>query len=144
MMRRWCTAHLKREPLDRFKRQMGKDCIHLVGIAADEGKRIREEKDKRYPLVEWGMTEADCLAYCKERGYYQSPCAYDVCKRMSCFLCPLMNNTQIKYLVNQRPELWEKIKELERKIGEPWKEKGTEYYENRFLLPHLEYDLEEI
>ncbi len=32
-----------------------------MGIAADETDRL---KDKCYPLVEWGMTEKDCLAYC--------------------------------------------------------------------------------
>ena len=35
--------------------------IEYLGIAADETKRI---KDKNYPLVEWGMTEKDCLSYC--------------------------------------------------------------------------------
>ena len=44
-----------------------------------EPQRIR---NFRYPLVEWGMTEADCLAYCKERGFDWDG-LYDIFHRVS-------------------------------------------------------------
>lgn len=65
---RWCTAMLKTRIIDRYLREISKeyDIVQYIGIAADEPQRIHEF---RYPLVEWGMTEADCLIYCKEHGF---------------------------------------------------------------------------
>lgn len=65
---RWCTAMLKQRIIDRYLRDLAKEyeLVQYIGIAADEPQRIR---DFRYPLVEWGMTESDCLTYCKERGF---------------------------------------------------------------------------
>ena len=40
--------------------------MEYVGIAADETKRI---KKTCYPLVEWGMSEKDCLSYCYAGGF---------------------------------------------------------------------------
>lgn len=59
---RWCTAMLKQRIIDRYLRNLAKkyELVQYIGIAADEPQRIR---NFRYPLVEWGMTEADCLAY---------------------------------------------------------------------------------
>ncbi len=131
IFRRWCTNDLKIVPIKAFDRKF-KNPIHLIGIAADEGKRIRSDPKRRYPLVEWNMTEADCLAYCRERGFFpngKSP--YDHIDRMSCFCCPLSNLKQVEYLVKHRPELWARIKWLEKEIGEPWK-RGTEYYEKKY------------
>ena len=54
---RWCTGQLKThlitKEVNRLKGELG--AIHYVGIAADEAWRC---KDERYPLVEWGITEA--------------------------------------------------------------------------------------
>ena len=130
MLRRWCTKYLKTNIIEKHYR--GALVVNLIGIAADEPKRIRQDQKKRYPLVEWGMTESDCLSYCRSRGFYKSPCAYDVIRRVSCFCCPLMNLSQISYLIHHRPELWDKIVQLEKEIGEPFKEKGTKYYIDRF------------
>lgn len=47
--------------------------IEYVGIAADEQFRLERKRNKSanhvHPLIEWGMTEADCLNYCYEKGY---------------------------------------------------------------------------
>ena len=68
---RWCTAMLKTRIISQYLRELSKEytLVQYIGIAADEPKRIREH---RYPLVEWGMTEADCLDYCRERGFTTS------------------------------------------------------------------------
>ena len=60
---RWCTGILKTRIVAAYLKELKKEytVIEYVGIAADETKRI---KDKNYPLVEWGMTEQDCLSYC--------------------------------------------------------------------------------
>lgn len=63
---RWCTAYLKRDAVKKMMRGFSKQVNQYIGIASDEPKRI---KDKKYPLVDWGWTEADCLEYCKEKGF---------------------------------------------------------------------------
>ena len=86
---RWCTAMLKTRIIAKYLRELSQEytLVQYIGIAADEPKRIREH---RYPLVEWGMTEADCLAYCRERGFdWEGLC--DIFHRVSCWCCPLQS-----------------------------------------------------
>lgn len=137
---RWCTA-LKREAIKKYERQKGyskSNTIQYIGIAADEPNRITKDVlNKRYPLYEWGITEANALKYCKSRGYYPPPNPYDHCNRVSCFCCPFTNQKQIEYLIEHRPELWQIIKDHEiapEICGSQrfqWKLKGTAYFEER-------------
>lgn len=101
---RWCTTHLKTEVIDRYLRQLGEsyELIQYVGIAADEPKRKR---DLNYPLIDWGMSEADCLKYCHDRGFTWGG-LYDHKKRVSCWCCPLQSLKDLRYLYEHRPELW--------------------------------------
>ena len=84
---RWCTGILKTRVIDAYLKELRENytLIEYVGIAADETKRI---KDKKYPLVEWGMTEQDCLSYCYERGFDWGG-LYEIFSRVSCWCCPL-------------------------------------------------------
>ena len=60
---RWCTGQLKThliaKEVNRLKKE--KNALHYVGIALDEPDRI---KDEIYPLVDWGITEAQALQIC--------------------------------------------------------------------------------
>lgn len=57
---RWCTGQLKIHLIDREVNRLrgNRQAVHYIGIAADEAYRV---KDKRYPLVEWGISEDDAL-----------------------------------------------------------------------------------
>ena len=79
---RWCAGVMKTRVIKNYLKELKKDyeVIEYVGIAADEPKRI---KTACYPLVEWGMTEQECLAYCYERGFDWGG-LYKVFKRVSC------------------------------------------------------------
>lgn len=63
---RWGTTE-KTKALD----QHNKGNIVLIGIAADEPDRLIKERapGKTFPLAEWGITEAECLAGCYAAGY---------------------------------------------------------------------------
>ena len=104
---RWCTATLKTRVINSYLKSLEKDheLIHYVGIAADEPHRVR---DRRYPLIEWGMTEADCLAYCRERGFDWEG-LYDIFHRVSCWCCPLQSFDEMRKLRKHFPELWEQL-----------------------------------
>ena len=81
--------------------------IEYVGIAADETKRI---KDKNYPLVEWGMTEKDCLSYCYRRGFDWGG-LYEIFSRVSCWCCPLQSLEELRKLYRHFPDLWRQLEE---------------------------------
>lgn len=72
---RWCTSRLKDVPREKYLKPLREkyNIIEYVGIAADEQFRLERKRNKSanhvHPLIEWGMTEADCLNYCYEKGY---------------------------------------------------------------------------
>lgn len=119
---RWCTAYFKRDHIKSYLRQARKEkqVIEYVGIAADEPKRI---KDKRYPLVEWGWTEADCLRYCYERGFDWGG-LYNVFRRVSCWCCPLKGLDELRQLRKHYPELWAQLQEWQ---GQTWRSFRSDY-----------------
>ena len=65
---RWCTGQLKTHLVNKEVNRLKADkaALHYVGVAADEAKRC---KNDIYPLVMWGITEADALQICYDRGF---------------------------------------------------------------------------
>lgn len=125
--RRWCNYELKRRVLSDYDREHGFP-THLVGIAADETKRLKAKRRVRYPLAEWDVTEAECLSYCLARGFYASG-VYAHRARIGCFFCPFQRVSDVRWLRRAHPELWERVKQMESVIGEPWKGRGTGWFE---------------
>ena len=119
---RWCTGTLKIRVLSAYLKELKHkyEIIEYVGIAADEPKRI---KNKCYPLVEWGMTEKDCLAYCYERGFDWGG-LYEIFSRVSCWCCPLQSLSELRKLYEYFPELW---KQLERWDESTWRQFRADY-----------------
>lgn len=116
MFSRWCTRELKTDVIAKYIRDLKKsyDVIQYVGIAYDEPERKR---DLNYPLIEWKMTESDCLSYCKDRGFDWGG-LYDIFDRVSCWCCPLQGLEDLRKLRKYRPQLWERLKEMDRIIRE--------------------------
>lgn len=84
--------------------------VEYVGIAYDEQKRAR---DKQYPLIEWQMTEKDCLKYCYDRGFDWDG-LYEHFTRLSCFCCPLQKINHLRNLYFYYPELWQEMKRMDK------------------------------
>lgn len=63
---RWGTTE-KTKVIDRYTA----NAVVLIGIAADEPDRLDKERapNKVFPLADWGVTEAQCLAGCYAAGY---------------------------------------------------------------------------
>ena len=112
---RWCTDRLKTRPRTQFLRDYRKEynIIEYVGIAADEEYRLRrkinDRENKRYPLVDWGMTEADCLQFCYDRGFDWGG-LYEKFSRVSCWCCPLQSLPELRVLYHEFPDKWEQLK----------------------------------
>lgn len=115
---RWCTQALKKSVISKhfsgYKKQ-GYEIVEYHGIAIDEPARLNKNKEKNvvYPLAEWNMTEAECLQYCYDKGYDWGG-LYEKFDRVSCWCCPNSNLKELKNLCLHFPDLWEKLKEMDR------------------------------
>ena len=112
---RWCTSRLKDQPRERFLAKLREQytVYSYVGIAADEEYRLKRQRNKDpfhiHPLVEWGMTEADCLQYCYDRGFDWEG-LYKIFHRVSCWCCPLQSLDELRKLHEHFSGLWEQLK----------------------------------
>lgn len=126
---RWCTSRLKDAPREKFLSLLKKQytVIEYVGIAADEEYRLKRKVNKkenvRHPLVEWGMTENECLRYCYEKGFDWNG-LYKYFKRVSCWCCPLQPLSELRILYNYYPELWKQLREWDDKT---WRKFRADY-----------------
>lgn len=139
---RWGTSG-KLSAINKHYKENYKDetIVEYVGVAADEPARVeksrvnRQKTAKIYPLVEWGMTEKDCLEYCYSHGWnwqeegYE---LYDLLDRVSCWCCANKNQKELKNIYEHLPKYWEKLKWYEDKCQIPYKGKGVEYFEKKF------------
>ena len=116
---RWCTGQLKTHLMDKEVNRLKKEknAIHCVGIAADEAKRCKDDPHLRYPLVEWGITEAQALQICYDRGFDFGG-LYEIYHRSSCWLCPLQRIGDLRNLRIHHPELWAHLRELDKRACE--------------------------
>jgi hypothetical protein len=64
---RWCTRQ-KIRTLDYFSKPF-KNFVQCIGFAKDEDHRAIKDPKKRYPLIEYNVSEKEALEYCKSLGY---------------------------------------------------------------------------
>lgn len=125
---RWGTTR-KQQTLDAHSR--GAAAVY-IGFAADEPHRIQGLSPPKFaPLEEWGLTEADCLSYCRERGWWwlqASPAAeggyidlYDILDRVSCWCCSNKNRKELKNIYTYLPDYWERLKAIQARLDRPMK-----------------------
>ncbi len=118
-MRRWCTG-LKARALDRYVADIP-DVTACIGFAADEAHRAagptmsRKPYRRRYPLIEWNVTEDEALRYCRRQGYDWGG-VYDVFRRVSCYCCPLQRIGELRKLRQHFPNLWQHMLDLDGQI----------------------------
>lgn len=126
---RWHTER-KLRLLNRYTKQ--KEATVYVGIAIDEPLRLeRLASNKTSPLAVAGMTEADCLQYCHDRGYYWYENGielYSILDRVSCWCCSNKNLTELRNMWMFLPEYWQRLKDLQSKIPRPMKKYKNKKY----------------
>ena len=109
---RWCTTLMKQN----IMRKHCRGHIEYHGIAIDEKHRAENNKTNRiikYPLIDFGMTEQDCLKYCYDKGFDWGG-LYEKFNRVSCWCCPLSRLGELKTLYNDYPDLWKELKRLDK------------------------------
>lgn len=123
----WCGGKVRWRMSDMIQRitsftdQFDK-VIQYVGIAADETWRPTD-KEKIYPLKEWGMTEADCLRYCFDHGWSWDEDGkeiYDYFSRSSCWCCNQKRIGDYRNMYHFFPKYWGLLKGMQSRIDRPF------------------------
>ncbi len=109
---RWCTGRKR----DALNRGCGRDSIKYIGYSIDELKRtqiaLRRDKRCKFPLIEWGWSEKDCLNYCYEKGFDWEG-LYKHFRRVSCWCCPFQGINELRNLRKYFPNLWKRLLEMQ-------------------------------
>ena len=130
---RWGTTGKLSAIKKHYKNTYGDEQIYeYIGIAYDEQDRIIDNPYKLYPLVEWNMTEKDCLQYCYNNGYNWEEDGielYSVLDRVSCWCCSNKNLKELKNIYQYLPKYWQMLRGLQSRIDRPMKGNGKSIFE---------------
>lgn len=135
---RWGTSSKLRTIKKHYKDTYGdEEIFEYVGIAFDEPDRVQDDPHKLYPLVEWQMTEKDCLQYCYDKGYNWLEGdieLYSILDRVSCWCCSNKNLKELKNIYEYLPQYWQMLRGLQSRIDRPIKGEGKSVFdlEKRF------------
>ncbi len=119
--RPWCSKELKVQVM----RNLYRGSVQYIGIAKNESERHSQLTDMvRSPLVEQGVTEAECMDICTDLGLVAP--TYLQSKRNGCWFCPFQPYEQLRLLRKQHPELWEILLRWDMDATIPFKRVGSE------------------
>lgn len=103
--------------IERYIKKQKEDVIQYIGYTKDEKSNVRQDikwkyhsneiKGKRFPLIDWAMSEQDCYSYCYENGILNP--LYNYFDRLGCYLCPKQSEKSLRILKENFPEQWEEL-----------------------------------
>lgn len=114
MARRQCTSEYKLKPIKAKVRELlgyvhptpvprGVVAEQAIGISTDEIGRARDSGigylRSVFPLLDLGMSRADCERYLKSRGW-------DSVEKSACIGCPFHGNAQWRHIRDTQPQEW--------------------------------------
>lgn len=109
---RWCTSQFKIRPIHKFIKSVaaGGPIVQLLGIAADEAHRARENLDphiqNRFPLIEADLDRDGCIRLIQAVGL-------PVPRKSGCFFCPFLTKKGFADLKRKHPDLFERAVRIE-------------------------------
>jgi hypothetical protein len=146
--RRHCTRDFKIAPVERKVRELlgmrrvpktaGPLVEMWIGISTDEASRIKPNRrpwiSTRWPLIEAGMSRADCFAWMARHGYPEPP-------RSACTFCPFKDDDSWLALTPEEfADAVEKEKELQAAYAKASTFRGVPYlHESRIPLGEVSF-----
>jgi len=120
MVRRQCTRSYKVAPLRRKIRELwiaaGRPTTPVeqwLGISRDEAHRVRSSDvayiQLQYPLIEQGLTRADCQQWLQTHGWPSVPTS-------ACVACPFHSDQRWRQLRDRSPDEWAEAVAFDRAI----------------------------
>lgn len=111
------TREAKIKPINNYLKGISNP-IEFIGYTCDEKSKVRQNIkskylngeiiNKKYPLIDWNMTEDDCRDYCKKNGILNP--LYKYFNRLGCFLCPKQSKKNIEILREYFPEQYDELR----------------------------------
>lgn len=93
--------------------------IQDLGISTDEAHRMKPNREKwitnAYPLIDLGMSRADCIAWALNNGIPEPP-------RSSCVFCPFHSAEEWQRLQRHEPSEYERACKHEDRIRSVWRQ----------------------
>lgn len=112
---KFCSNEWKARPIERYCRSIGlKGGTILIGFSVDEFQRMKGGTQKgkwihSYPLVDAGMSRADCVGLVVSMGWPKPP-------RSSCWMCPYRTDAEWTHLKTVSPDDFERAQALELEV----------------------------
>ena len=117
VQQRRCTDHFKLRPI---RKAVGREVHFLIGFSADEISRTKKKRtywaEESYPLIELGLTGADCQRLISSEGM-------TIPLKSSCYICPFQPPFEWHWLKSNHPDLFQKALDLEAR----WHEKKPQF-----------------
>lgn len=110
----WCNSILKIRTINKYTKSLNDEFTSYIGIAVDETKRLNKnrrgnkQEHIRYPLAEWGVTEAQAKSYLEEKGLLNP--LYENHKRLGCWFCGKASLNDIRIIYHDYPQYWSLLK----------------------------------
>lgn len=127
MGRRQCTSEYKLGPINRKVRELlgakapdfrsvqrGRVAVQWIGFSTDEVHRVNDRPEnryteKRYPLLELGMSRKDCERWLNAAGWGDTA-------KSACIGCPFHGNRHWREMRDNRPDEWADAVDFDRRI----------------------------
>jgi hypothetical protein len=93
--------------------------VSLLGISTDEAHRMKPSRDSwvsnAYPLIDLGMSRADCIAWALNNGLPEPP-------RSACVFCPFHSAEEWRRLQTEEPQEYARACAHEDRLRHNWKQ----------------------
>jgi hypothetical protein len=103
---RWCTTDWKRRPCERWLRAHPEITAWLIGIAADESRRM---PDATRPLVDRHIDRQGCIRIIQDAGLSVPP-------KSGCVMCPYQRVDQWRRLWEVHPDIYARVEDIEQNV----------------------------
>ncbi|QGH71166.1 putative adenine nucleotide alpha hydrolase family protein [Methanobacterium virus PhiF1] len=127
---RWCTGYKIDRIRDYIEAFYGLDgIVQYVGYNAGEPQRFGKAEsffERRFPLVEHGIDGDMALRICYDHGFDFGG-IYEHHSHLSCWCCPFQRMHEVRYLFEERPDLWERLRRMQDVSKRPFKDRYTVY-----------------
>lgn len=138
-MARFCTSELKVLPIQKYMKSIGlEDHLTVVGIRADEPRRVAKQKakpDYLVPLADAGVTVEDIRDFWATQnfGLNLPMMPNGVSNASNCDLCFLKGMGIKSSIIREKPEAADWWAEQERKIGGTFRKDQPNYAQMKII-----------
>jgi hypothetical protein len=132
-LRTFCSTEWKARPVTRLLRQIGVTReTRWLGFSLDETRRIKDNPDLRYPLVELGVARTDCVRIIQRAGL-------PLPRKSRCWCCPYQTDQEWREMGNSSQD-WEAAVALDEAIREHDERGGVWLHHSRQPLRSARLD----